>query len=98
MLVTGASDSIIIVWLWDSGKADHSYRIAARLSVGPLCMLPTQVKSAATKLVALHLSISLQCMSLEPQDHWDIHNYRMSWQHRASVWGLLPAGASGTGQ
>ena len=57
VLVTGASDSTIIVWLWEQGNLDHPYRIAARLTVGALSMLQTyaDLSFSAIKLAALHL-------------------------------------------
>ena len=37
--MSGASDSTIIVWLWEQGNSDHPYRIAARLTVDALSLL-----------------------------------------------------------
>ncbi len=59
VLVTGASDSTIIVWLWQHGHPAHSGRIAARLTVGPFS-LSTFLRrmSVAFKLVMPGLAFS----------------------------------------
>ena len=54
VLVTGASDSTIIVWLWEPSNADVPYRIAACLTVSAHLMVPNQITSSAAKPAELH--------------------------------------------